>query len=127
MFITANNPQCLDDALIRSCRVDLKIELGFADKHQSENMFNTFLPEQKDKFKEFYDNIKNKKYTTAMLQELLFFNQSYFCHHCKNRIVNPDDCEWEDIGLCCQCGKELNEENRSVLLTNQGMEIIENL
>ncbi len=89
MFITANNPQCLDDALIRSCRVDLKIELGFADKYQTENMFNTFLPEQKDKFKEFYDNIKNKKYTTAMLQELLFFNRN--CNNILEKLELFDD------------------------------------
>ena len=44
MFITANNPGCLDDALIRSCRVDLKIELGYADKYQTKNMFDTFIP-----------------------------------------------------------------------------------
>ena len=89
MFITANNPECLDDALIRSCRVDLKIELGFADKYQTENMFNTFLPEQKDKFVEFYDNIKNKKYTTAMLQELLFFNRN--CNNILDKLQLFDD------------------------------------
>ena len=89
MFITANNPGCLDDALIRSCRVDLKIELGFADKYQTENMFNTFLPEQKDKFTEFYDNIKNKKYTTAMLQELLFFNRD--CNNILDKLQLFDD------------------------------------
>ena len=89
MFITANNPSCLDDALIRSCRVDLKIELGFADKYQTENMFNTFLPEQKDKFTEFYDNIKNKKYTTAMLQELLFFNRN--CNNILDKLQLFDD------------------------------------
>ena len=89
MFITANNPDCLDDALIRSCRVDLKIELGFADKYQTENMFNTFLPEQKDKFTEFYDNIKNKKYTTAMLQELLFFNRN--CNNILDKLQLFDD------------------------------------
>ena len=89
MFITANNPGCLDDALIRSCRVDLKIELGFADKYQTENMFNTFLPEQKDKFTEFYDNIKNKKYTTAMLQELLFFNRN--CNNILDKLQLFDD------------------------------------
>jgi len=89
MFITANNPECLDDALIRSCRVDLKIELGFADKYQTENMFNTFLPEQKDKFTEFYDNIKNKKYTTAMLQELLFFNRN--CNNILDKLQLFDD------------------------------------
>lgn len=89
MFITANNPECLDDALIRSCRVDLKIELGFADKYQTKNMFDTFLPEQKDKFDDFYNSIKNKKYTTAMLQELLFFNRK--CENILEKLDLLDD------------------------------------
>lgn len=97
MFITANNPACLDDALIRSCRVDLKIELGYADKYQTKLMFNTFLPEQIDKFDEFYENIKYKKYTTAMLQELLFFNRN--CNNILDYInefsdiIKKNDCK----------------------------------
>ena len=89
MFITANNPGCLDDALIRSCRVDLKIELGYADKYQTKNMFDTFLPNQKDKFEDFYTTIKNKKYTTAMLQELLFFNRK--CENILDKLDLFDD------------------------------------
>ena len=97
MFITANNPSCLDDALIRSCRVDFKIELGYADKYQTKMMFNTFLPDQNDKFDEFYESIRYKKYTTAMLQELLFFNRK-----CDNildyinefsDIIKKNDCK----------------------------------
>ena len=89
MFITANNPGCLDDALIRSCRVDLKIELGYADKFQTKNMFDTFMVNQLDKFDEFYSLIKNKKYTTAMLQELLFFNRK--CDNILDKVGLLDD------------------------------------
>jgi SpoVK/Ycf46/Vps4 family AAA+-type ATPase len=89
MFITANNPSCLDDALIRSCRVDLKIELGFADKYQTKNMFDVFLPKQKDKFSEFIKFFKNKKYTTAMLQEFLFFNRK--CDNILDKLKLFDD------------------------------------
>ena len=38
-------------------------------------MFTKFLPDQKDKFKEFYDLIRHREYTTAMLQEFLFYNR----------------------------------------------------
>ena len=75
IFITANKPESLDDAVIRSCRVDYKLELGYADKYQTEQMFRRFLPNQLDNFEGFYKSICHKKYTTAMLQELLFFNR----------------------------------------------------
>ena len=75
LFLTANKPEVLDYAIIRSCRIDHKIELGYADKYQTREMFEKFLPEQKDKFKEFYDTIKHKEYTTASLQEFLFYNR----------------------------------------------------
>lgn len=75
LFLTANKPEVLDYAIIRSCRIDHKIELGYADKYQTREMFNKFLPEQKDKFNEFYDNIKHREYTTASLQEFLFYNR----------------------------------------------------
>ena len=77
IFITANNPETLDNAVIRSCRVDHKLELGYADKYQTEKMFNRFLPNQQNNFLKFYNSIKNTKYTTAMLQELLFFNRKH--------------------------------------------------
>ena len=75
LFITANKPEVLDYAMMRSCRIDNKIELGYADKYQTEQMFNKFLPDQGDNFKEFYDTIKHKEYSTSALQELLFYNR----------------------------------------------------
>ncbi len=75
LFVTANKPEVLDYALIRSCRIDKKIELGYADRYQTKKMFDTFLPDQSDRFDEFYNLIKCKEYTTAMLQEFLFYNR----------------------------------------------------
>ena len=75
LFLTANKPEVLDFAMIRSCRIDNKIKLDYADKYQTEKMFHTFLPEQSDKFKEFYREISHKEFTTAMLQEFLFYNR----------------------------------------------------
>ena len=53
LFMTANNPEKMDYAMIRSCRIDYKLELGYADEYQTKNIFNTFLPDQESKFKQF--------------------------------------------------------------------------
>lgn len=95
LFLTANKPEVLDFAMIRSCRIDNKIQLDYADKYQTEKMFHTFLPNQKDKFKEFYKEVSHKKYTTAMLQEFLFYNRE--CENINelldefNEIVDKND------------------------------------
>ena len=75
LFITANNADVMDKAIIRSCRIDHKVEFDYADKYQIKNIYNTFLPNQGENFKEFYQQIKKKQVTTAMLQEFLFFNR----------------------------------------------------
>jgi hypothetical protein len=75
LFLTANKPEVLDYAMIRSCRIDNKIKLDYADEYQTKMMFGTFLPDQKEKFKAFYKEIRHKEYTTAMLQEFLFYNR----------------------------------------------------
>jgi ATPases of the AAA+ class len=76
LFITANKPEVLDYALLRSCRVDHRFELGYADKYQTQSIFEMVLPEQKDQFDKFYGKIQSKEFTTAMLQEFLFFNRN---------------------------------------------------
>lgn len=73
LFITANKPEVLDYALIRSSRIDHKIKFDYADRYQTENMFYKFF--DKSLFSEFYNNIDHLKYTTAMLQEFLFYNR----------------------------------------------------
>ena len=75
LFLTANKPEVLDFAMIRSCRIDNKIKLDYANEYQTKKMFETFLPAQENKFKSFYKEIKHKEYTTAMLQEFLFYNR----------------------------------------------------
>lgn len=86
IFITANKPESLDNAMIRSCRVDYKLELGYADEYQTKCMFDRFLPKQSNNFEKFYNSISHLKYTTAMLQELLFFNRK-----CENILEYTDD------------------------------------
>jgi len=86
LFLTANKPEVLDFAMIRSCRIDNKISLDYADKYQTKCMFETFLPEQKDNFKDFYKEVSHKKFTTAMLQEFLFYNRE-----CENILELLDE------------------------------------
>ena len=86
IFITANRPEVLDEAMIRSCRVDYKLELDYADTYQTETMYKRLLPEQIENFDKFYKSIRHKKYTTAMLQEFLFYNRK-----CKNILEHIDD------------------------------------
>lgn len=86
LFMTANNPEKMDYAMIRSCRVDYKLELGYADQYQTKNIFTTFLPNQQDKFKQFYKKIKHMEFTTAMLQEFLFYNRK--CENILEHLAN---------------------------------------
>ena len=75
LFITANDPSVLDYALLRSCRVDYRFELDYANKFQTQSIFEMVLPDQKENFEKFYKKIETKDFTTAMLQEFLFFNR----------------------------------------------------
>ena len=75
LFLTANKPEILDYAMIRSCRIDHKLKLDYANEYQTKLMFNVFLPDQIDKYNDFYKEIRHKEYTTAMLQEFLFYNR----------------------------------------------------
>ena len=91
LFITANNPEVLDNALLRSCRVDYKYEFTYADKFQTQSIFDMVLPDKKNEFNKFYDKIKSKEFTTAMLQEFLFFNRK------SDSILNKIDDFFEII------------------------------
>ena len=76
----------MDYAMVRSCRVDFKLELGYADEYQTNSIFNTFLPKQTDNFNKFYKKIRHMEFTTAMLQEFLFYNRK-----CDNIIEHIDN------------------------------------
>jgi len=73
LFLTANQPQKMDYALLRSGRINLKVELGYADEYQTKNMYSTYFNEG---FEIFYSKIQHLEYTTADLQEL-FFNHRH--------------------------------------------------
>ena len=73
LFMTANNPEKMDYAMIRSCRIDYKLELGYSDKYQTKAIFDTFLPKQSEHFKKFYQNFLVHSYQ-ILLQYLLVLN-----------------------------------------------------
>ena len=75
IFMTTNCFMILDKALVRPGRIDMNIEFKYANKKQIKCMFEKFLPDQKEKFKEFYEEIKHYNLTTAMLQQFLFPNR----------------------------------------------------
>ena len=70
-IITANNVNVLDDAMVRSCRIDKSINYDYADKFQTFNILDKYIINETIK-KKLYNFIKNKQYTIAMLQQFLF-------------------------------------------------------
>ena len=75
LFMTANHPEKMDYAMVRSCRIDYKLQLDYADEYQTRCIYETFLPNQTNNFSKFYKTIRHKQFTTAMLQEFLFYNR----------------------------------------------------
>lgn len=71
-FMTTNYKNRLDSALIRPGRIDYVIKFNFITKEQLYNMFQQFIPEQINDFNEFYQKIKHKDITTAIIQKFFF-------------------------------------------------------
>ena len=60
-------------------------------------MFYKFLPEQTDKFEQFYKKIKNKNITTAILQQFLFtyMDDENILDHIQELIKECDNHEYD--------------------------------
>lgn len=71
-FLTANNIDVIDKALLRPCRMDLIMEYTDASKDQLKQMFAYYFSSQADRFEAFYRAIEFKHYTTSMLQQFFF-------------------------------------------------------
>lgn len=71
-FMTTNHKEELDEALTRPGRIDMSIKFDFATREQIKDMFENFLPNQKEKFGAFYRKIEVRKISTAVLQKFLF-------------------------------------------------------
>ena len=87
LFLTANKPEVLDFAMIRSCRIDNKIELDYADKYQTKKTFesSTYL-EQVDKFKEGFIEKPSHEIYNSDVTRFLFYNRD-----CENILELLDD------------------------------------
>ena len=75
IIMTTNFKCTLDNALQRPGRIDYILHFDFATKNQINAMFDKFLPNQSERFVEFYKLIKNINITTATLQQFLFQNR----------------------------------------------------
>jgi SpoVK/Ycf46/Vps4 family AAA+-type ATPase len=73
--MTTNHPELIDEAAIRSGRVDFRLELNQCDSHQLYYMFFKFF-EDEEKAKEFSTLVPAHKYSPANIQERLLKSKS---------------------------------------------------
>ena len=67
VFLTTNHPQLIDEAAIRSGRVDFRLELGLCDKSQLERMFLKFFDDA-DAAKRFAAAVPGDTWSPAAVQ-----------------------------------------------------------
>jgi len=75
VIMTTNFPDKLDEALMRSGRIDLDIELSHLDKYQARNMFLSFFNNE-EQFETMWSNIQKYTVEPATLIQFLFNNRS---------------------------------------------------
>jgi hypothetical protein len=85
VIITTNFPDKLDNALVRSGRIDLNIELTHLDKYQALNMFKSFFDKPKCVFDVIWENIKKYKIEPATFIQFLFNNRK--CDNIEDNIT----------------------------------------
>ena len=68
-IITTNHLDRIDKAIIRPMRIDKMIKFTYCSKYQYKEIFKKFFPDNIDLTEKIYNMIKNKKYTTSMLQK----------------------------------------------------------
>lgn len=72
VFMTANNITTIDEAMLRSSRIDYKLYYDFADEYQTKQCFSFYFPTKADQFERFYEEIQYKQFTISMLQQFFF-------------------------------------------------------
>ncbi len=70
VFLTTNHPQLIDEAAIRSGRVDFRMELGLCDRDQLERMFRKFFDDEAAAAR-FADTVVAGRWSPAQVQERL--------------------------------------------------------
>ena len=78
VFLTTNHPQLIDEAAIRSGRVDFRMELSLCDRGQLARMFGKFFADA-DAAERFADAVPADRFSPAQVQERLL------------KAANPDD------------------------------------
>jgi ATP-dependent 26S proteasome regulatory subunit len=82
VIITTNKYDVLDEALVRSRRIDHKIELSYIDKYQANNMFSHFFKDNGN-FDVLWEKIKSFNIQPSSLHQFLFENR-------KNAHISPE-------------------------------------
>ena len=75
VIMTTNFPEKLDEALMRSGRIDLEVELTPLDKYQARNMFLSFF-DNEEYFKLMWENIHKYSVEPSTLMQFLFSNRN---------------------------------------------------
>jgi len=70
VFLTTNHPQLIDEAAIRSGRVDFRMELGLCDRDQLSRMFRKFFDDPAAA-ERFADAVAPDRWSPAQVQERL--------------------------------------------------------
>jgi chaperone BCS1 len=70
VFLTTNHPQLIDEAAIRSGRVDFRLELGLCNRDQLERMFVKFIDDAGAAAR-FADAVEVDRWSPAQVQERL--------------------------------------------------------
>jgi len=70
VFLTTNHPQLIDEAAIRSGRVDFRMELGLCDRDQLQRMFRKFFDDGAAA-ERFADAVAADRWSPAQVQERL--------------------------------------------------------
>ena len=87
VIITTNFPDKLDEALVRSGRIDMEIELTKLDKYQAKNMFLSFFNDE-EQFEDIWKNIKNYNIEPSTLMQFLFSNRNNNIKEKKNELYD---------------------------------------
>jgi chaperone BCS1 len=70
VFLTTNHPQLIDEAAIRSGRVDFRMELGLCDRDQLARMFRKFFDDEAAAAR-FAEAVASERWSPAQVQERL--------------------------------------------------------